>query len=112
MDVGLRNTAGSSPALNPPLLLFGSDGTKITEPKISDHYLTDRRSRPLLAITSLQAVSIFYIQSVINAGVGSLCREKAQTVQWSSQQGALSWNEVFIFKLLMLVICVYRYQTD
>lgn len=45
MDAGLRDTAGSSPALNPPLLLFGS------ESKISDQYLTDQRSRPLLDIT-------------------------------------------------------------
>lgn len=60
----------------------------------------------------LQAASIVYIQSVINAGVGPLCREKKQTAQWSSQQGALSWNEVFTFKLLIPVICVYRYQTD
>lgn len=51
MDVGPRDTAGSSPALNPPLLLFGSDGTKITESKISDRYLTDQRSRPLLDVT-------------------------------------------------------------
>lgn len=49
MDVGPRDTAGSSPALNPPLL--GSDGTKITESKISDRYLTDQRSRPLLDVT-------------------------------------------------------------